>query len=61
MVTLTAHQLIALSSSLLEFQAQKMLPSDAIDFMLVRISDPHADGQLEFDIYLPPFYRKSPC
>ena len=59
MVTITAHQLLAVGASLMEFHEQHKLPPDALDLMRVRINDPKCDGQIDFDVYLPPIFRRS--
>lgn len=57
MITLTANQIIALGSSLLDLREKQNLSDEALDYMRVRISDPRPDGGLEFDVFLPPVFR----
>lgn len=57
MVTLTANQIIALCSSLMDFHEKQNLSAESLDYMRVRISDPRPDGSLEFDVFLPPIFR----
>lgn len=59
MVTITAHQLLAIGASLMEFYEKHKLPPDALDLMRVRINDPKSNGEINFDVYLPPIFRRS--